>query len=217
MRFFLDTANIKEIRDAVKLGIICGVTTNPSLVSVEGSADYKSVVREIATIVSGPISAEVLTENPAEMVVQARDIATWAPNVVVKIPITPAGLEATSILIREGIKVNNTLCFSLNQALLAAAVGATYVSPFIGRLDDIGEDGMQLVADIVDVYNYYDIPTEVIAASIRHTQHCFMAAKAGAHIATVPFKILMQMINHPLTDIGQARFLADWKRVATKQ
>jgi len=217
MRFFLDTANIKEIRDAAKLGIISGVTTNPSLVSVEGSADYKSVVREIAGIIAGPISAEVLTEKADEMVVQARDIATWAPNAVVKLPITPAGLEAASVLTKEGVKVNMTLCFSLNQALLAAAVGATYVSPFIGRLDDIGEDGMQLVADIVDVYNYYDIPTEVIAASIRHTQHCFMAAKAGAHIATVPFKILMQMINHPLTDIGQARFLADWKRVATKQ
>jgi transaldolase len=214
MRFFLDTANIKEIRDAAKMGIICGVTTNPSLVSVEGKADYKSVVREIAGIVSGPISAEVVTENPAEMVTQARDIATWAPNVVVKIPITPAGLEATSTLVKDGVRVNMTLCFSLNQALLAAAVGATYVSPFIGRLDDIGEDGMQLVADIVDVYNYYDIPTEVIAASIRHTQHCFMAAKAGAQIATVPFKILMQMVNHPLTDAGQARFLADWKKVA---
>ena len=215
MRFFLDTANIKEIRDAARLGIICGVTTNPSLLSVEGTADYKSVVREIAGIVSGPISAEVTLEKPDEMVAQARDIATWAPNVVVKIPITAAGLEATSILIKEGVKVNNTLCFSLNQALLAAAVGATYVSPFIGRLDDIGEDGMQLVADIVDVYNYYDIPTEVIAASIRHTQHCFMAAKAGAQIATVPYKILLQMINHPLTDIGQARFMADWKRVAS--
>ena len=215
MRFFLDTANIKEIKDAARLGIICGVTTNPSLLSVEGTADYKSVVREIAGIVSGPISAEVTLEKPDEMVAQARDIATWAPNVVVKIPITAAGLEATSILSKEGIKVNNTLCFSLNQALLAAAVGAAYVSPFIGRLDDIGEDGMQLVADIVDVYNYYDIKTEVIAASIRHTQHCFMAAKAGAQIATVPYKILLQMINHPLTDIGQARFMADWKRVAS--
>jgi transaldolase len=149
------------------------------------------------------------------MIAQARDMATWAPNVVVKIPITPAGLEATAALVKDQIKVNMTLCFSLNQALLAAAVGAAYVSPFIGRLDDIGEDGMQLVADIVDVYDYYDIPTEVIAASIRHTQHCFMAAKAGAPIATVPFKILMQMINHPLTDAGQARFLADWKKLAT--
>jgi transaldolase len=213
MRFFLDTANIKEIKEAAKMGIICGVTTNPSLVSAEGKADCKSVVCEIAQIISGPISAEVTTENPAEMIKQARDIATWAPNVVVKIPITPAGLEATSTLVKEGIKVNMTLCFSLNQALLAAAVGATYVSPFIGRLDDIGEDGMKLVADIVDVYNYYDIPTEVIAASIRHTQHCFMAAKAGAAIATVPFKILMQMVNHPLTESGQARFLADWKKL----
>jgi transaldolase len=215
MRFFLDTANIKEIKDAAKMGLICGVTTNPSLVSVEGKADYKSVIREIAGIITGPISAEVVTENPVEMIAQARDMATWAPNVVVKIPITPAGLEATAALVKDQIKVNMTLCFSLNQALLAAAVGAAYVSPFIGRLDDIGEDGMQLVADIVDVYDYYDIPTEVIAASIRHTQHCFMAAKAGAPIATVPFKILMQMINHPLTDAGQARFLADWKKLAT--
>ncbi len=214
MRFFLDTANIKEIRDAARLGIISGVTTNPSLVSVEGTGDYKSVVREIAGIVSGPISAEVTSDKAEEMIAQARDIATWAPNVVVKVPITTAGLEATSTLAKEGIKVNMTLCFSLNQALLAAAVGAAYVSPFIGRLDDIGEDGIELVADIVEVYNNYDIATQVIAASIRHTQHCFLAAKAGAQIATVPYKILMQMVNHPLTDIGQARFLADWKRVA---
>lgn len=216
MRFFIDTANIKEIRDAAKLGIVSGVTTNPSLVSVEGSADYKSVVKEICKIIPGPVSAEVVTEQADEMIKQARDITTWAPNVVVKLPITAAGLEAASVVSKEGVKVNMTLCFSLNQALLAAATGAAYVSPFIGRLDDIGEDGMQLVSDIVDVYNYYDIPTQVIAASIRHTQHCFLAAKAGAQIATVPYKILLQMINHPLTDIGQARFMADWKKVAGK-
>jgi len=210
MLFFLDTANIKEIKDAARLGIICGVTTNPSLVSVEGTGDYKSVVREIAGIISGPISAEVTSEKPDEMVSQAREIATWAPNVVVKIPITAAGLEATNTLVKEGVKVNNTLCFSLNQALLAAAVGATYVSPFIGRLDDIGEDGMQLVADIVDVYNYYDIPTQVIAASIRHTQHCFMAAKAGAHISTVPYKILMQMPYHTKTEETIKEFDQAW-------
>jgi transaldolase len=215
MQFFLDSANIKEIKEAARMGIIRGVTTNPTLVSNEGKADYRSVITDIAGVISGPISVEVVTENPAEMIAQAREMAIWAPNVVVKIPLTAAGLSITSTLVKEGIKVNMTLCFSLNQALLAGAVGATYVSPFIGRLDDIGEDGIQLVADIVDVYNNYGIPTQVIAASIRHTQHCFLAAKAGASIATVPYKILLQMVNHPLTEAGQARFLADWKKIAT--
>ncbi|MFH1638916.1 MAG: fructose-6-phosphate aldolase [Chloroflexota bacterium] len=214
MRIFLDTANINQIREAARLGVISGVTTNPSLVSVEGSSDYQAVVREICGIISGPVSAEVLAETAAEMIPQARDISTWAPNVVVKIPITTDGLEATSVLSKEGVRVNMTLCFSLNQALLAAAAGAAYVSPFIGRLDDIGHDGMGLVRDIIEVFQQYHLKTEVIAASIRHTQHCFMAAKAGAHIVTVPYKVLQQMIKHPLTDIGIARFLADWKRVA---
>jgi len=214
MRIFLDTANIKEIKDAARLGIISGVTTNPSLVSVEGASDYKTVVREIRQIVSGPISAEVTVEKAEEMITQAREISSWAPDVAVKIPITADGLQATSTLSKEGVKVNMTLCFSVNQALLAAVAGATYVSPFIGRLDDIGHDGMELIREMVEIFDHYKFKTQVIAASIRHTQHVYFAAKAGAHIATVPYKILMQMINHPLTDAGIARFLADWKKVS---
>lgn len=214
MRIFLDTANIEQIREAVKLGIISGVTTNPSLVSQEGKADYQAAIKEICSIITGPISAEVLAEEVESMIEQARDISTWAPNIVIKIPATATGLEATSILARDGIKVNFTLCFSLNQALLGALAGATYVSPFVGRLDDAGHDGMQVVEDIVKVYDHYKLATQVIAASIRHPLHCVAAAKAGAHIATVPYSVLMQMIRHPLTDIGVTRFLADWQRVS---
>ena len=216
MRIFLDTANIDQIRQAAKLGIIGGVTTNPSLVSKEGTTDYEANIKEICSIIPGPISAEVLVEGVEPMVRQARQIATWAPNVVIKIPATTEGLEVTSALAKENIKVNFTLCFSLNQALLGARAGATYVSPFVGRLDDIGHDGMALVKDIVDVYNKYGLKTEVIAASIRHPQHCVAAAKAGAHIATVPYSVLTQMIHHPLTDIGVSRFLADWQRVSQR-
>ena len=216
MRIFLDTANIDQIRQAAKLGIISGVTTNPSLVSKEGPADYKAVVKEICSIIPGPISVEVLTEEAQAMIEQARDISTWAPNVVIKIPATTDGLGVTSALAKEGIKVNFTLCFSLNQAILGALAGATYVSPFVGRLDDIGHNGMELVRDIVAVFDNYKISTQVIAASLRHPQHCVAAAKAGAHIATVPHKVLMQMIRHPLTDIGVANFLSDWRRVSQK-
>ena len=214
MRIFLDTANIDRIRQAAKLGIISGVTTNPSLVSKEATTDYEAAIKEICTIIPGPISAEVLVEGVEPMIEQARRISTWAPNIVIKIPATTDGLEVTSKLAKEGIKVNFTLCFSLNQALLGALAGATYVSPFVGRLDDAGHDGMQVVKDIVDVFKNYKLDTEVIAASIRHPQHCVAAAKAGAHIATIPYNVLMQMIHHPLTDIGVARFLADWKRVS---
>ncbi|MFC1928147.1 fructose-6-phosphate aldolase [Chloroflexota bacterium] len=214
MRIFLDTANIDQIRQAARLGVISGVTTNPSLVSKEKVADYQATVKEICSIVSGSVSAEVLAEDAQGMTEQARDISTWAPNVAVKIPATIAGIEATSVLSKENIKVNLTLCFSLNQALLGALAGATYVSPFVGRLDDIGHDGMQLVKDIVEVFRYYQLSTEVIAASIRHPQHCVTAAKVGAHIATVPYDVLMQMIRHPLTDIGVSRFLSDWQRAS---
>jgi len=214
MRLFLDTANIDHIRKAAKLGIISGVTTNPSLMSKESPADYESAIREICSIIPGPVSAEVVVVEADAMIDQARTIAAWAPNVVIKIPATAAGLEATSTLARENIKVNFTLCFSLNQALLAAQAGAAYVSPFVGRIDDIGQDGMEVVRDIVEVFEYYELETEVIAASIRHPQHCMEAALAGAHIATVPYKVLMQMIRHPLTDIGIERFLSDWKRMA---
>ena len=214
MRLFLDTANLDEIRKAAKLGIISGVTTNPSLVAREGRSDLPGVIREIASIIDGPISAEVLSQDAEGMVREAREISSWSPNVVVKIPVTEAGIEAISRLSREGIKCNLTLCFSLNQALLGAMAGATYVSPFVGRLDDVGHDGMALVADIVQVFRYYGFSTQVIAASIRHPLHLIAAAKAGAHIATVPYRVLVQMFKHPLTDVGLSRFLEDWRGVA---
>ncbi|MFQ5996966.1 MAG: fructose-6-phosphate aldolase [Dehalococcoidales bacterium] len=214
MRIFLDTANIDQIRQAAKLGIISGVTTNPSLVSKEATADYETVTKTICSIVSGSVSVEVLAEDAEAMIKEARIKASWAPNVTIKIPATAAGLEAISALSKENIEINMTLCFSLNQALLGALAGAAYVSPFVGRLDDIGHDGMQLVKDIVDVFKHYQISTQVIAASIRHPLHCVIAAKAGAHIATVPYNVLMQMINHPLTDVGISRFLADWRKVS---
>jgi len=216
MRIFLDTANIDQIRQAAKLGIISGVTTNPSLVSKEGTADYEAVIKEICSIIPGPISAEVLAENTESMIKEARVKASWAPNVTIKIPATTDGLEVTSALAKENIRVNLTLCFSLNQAILGALAGATYVSPFVGRLDDIGHDGMQIVKDIVDVFRHYQLSTQVIAASIRHPQHVSTAAKMGAHIATIPYNILMQMMRHPLTDIGITRFLSDWQRVSQR-
>ncbi|HEY82547.1 MAG TPA: fructose-6-phosphate aldolase [Dehalococcoidia bacterium] len=217
MRIFLDTANIDQIKQAAKLGIISGVTTNPTLLSKENTADYESVVKTICSIVSGSVSAEVLAEDAEGMIKEGRIKASWAPNVAVKIPATAAGIEATSTLSKENIKVNMTLCFSLNQALLGALAGATYVSAFVGRLDDAGHDGMQLIKDIVEVFAHYQLPTQVIAASIRHPLHCVAAAKAGAHIATVPYSVLMQMINHPLTDVGISRFLADWRRVSSPE
>jgi len=216
MRIFLDTANIEEIREAAKLGVVSGVTTNPSLVAKEERADLKAVIQEISSIIDGPISAEVLSTEPEAMIAEAEELSSWSPNVVVKIPVSAKGLEATSVLSKEGIKVNFTLCFSLNQAILGALAGAKYVSPFVGRLDDVGHDGMQLVAEIVKVFQLYDFSTEVIAASIRHPLHCIAAAKAGAHIATVPYPVLIQMIRHPLTDVGVARFAQDWQRVASR-
>ena len=216
MRIFLDTANMDQIRHAAKLGVVSGVTTNPSLVSKEGAADYEATIKEICSIIPGPISAEVLVEGVEAMINQAREISKWAPNVVIKIPATTEGLEVTSALAKEEIEVNFTLCFSVNQALLGALAGAAYVSPFVGRLDDIGNDGMQLVKDLVDVFWQYELPTQVIAASIRHPQHCVAAAKVGAHIATVPYNVLMQMMQHPLTDIGISRFLSDWRSISEK-
>ena len=215
MRLFLDTANIDHIRHGVRLGVITGVTTNPSLVSKEGKVDYKRLVQEICSVVPGEVSTEVLSQDVSGMVAEARRIATWAENVVIKIPASLEGVEATHQLAKQNIKVNFTQCFSVNQALLAAAAGATYVSPFVGRLDDIGENGMRLVRDIVEVFKKYpdSIKTQVIAASIRHPQHCVEAADAGAQIATVPYQVLMQMIKHPLTDIGISRFLEDWREV----
>ena len=195
------------------MGVVSGVTTNPSLVSREGKVDYRKLVEEICAIVPGPVSTEVLGRDVKTMVAEARDIARWADNVVVKIPASLEGVEATAVLAKENVKVNFTLCFTLNQAILAAEAGARFISPFVGRLDDIGEDGMMVVADIVEYLDHYQLSTQVIAASIRHPQHCLMAAKAGAHIATVPYEVLLQMVRHPLTDIGIQRFRDDWKKV----
>ena len=215
MEIFLDTANLDEIHQALRLGVISGVTTNPSLAAKEGIgdlADYREAIQEIARLVDGPISAEVLAADYEGMVVEAREIAAWAPNVVAKIPSTVEGFEAMSTLSQEGIRINQTLCFSVNQAILGARAGATFVSPFVGRLDDAGHDGMQVVADIVEIFNRYQISTKVLAASIRHPMHCVAAAQAGAHVATIPLKVLIQMAHHPLTDAGMARFSEDWKR-----
>ena len=213
MRIFLDTANIEHIRKAAKLGVISGVTTNPTLIAKEGSSDLKSVIAEICSIVDGPISAEVLSLDAEGMIKEARPLASLHRNVTIKIPVSAAGYEAISVLSKENIKTNLTLCFSANQALLGALAGATFVSPFVGRLDDIGHDGMELVSDIVEIYQKHNLKTQVIAASIRHPLHVIAAAKAGAHIATVPYDILMKMIQHPLTDSGIARFMEDWKKV----
>jgi len=213
MRLFLDTANIEHIRHGVRLGVISGVTTNPSLISREGKVDYQKLVKEICSVVPGPVSTEVLSQDASGMIDEAREVARWADNIVVKIPANLEGVEATSVLSKEGVKVNFTLCFSLNQTLLGVAAGASFVSPFVGRLDDIGEDGMKVVEDIVEFLRFYQLPTQVIAASIRHPQHCMVAAEVGAHIATVPYKVLLQMIQHPLTDIGVKRFMDDWSKV----
>jgi len=217
LTLFLDTANIQEIRDGARLGVISGVTTNPSLASAEGIGNaegYKSVVREISEIVDGPISVEVISLDAQGMIDEGRDIAGWIPDPWVKIPSTIDGFEAISVLSKEGIKINQTLCFSVNQAILGAQAGSTAVSPFIGRLDDIGLEGIDLIKDIVEVYEQHQIETKVLAASIRHTLHCTLAAQAGAHIATIPYKILTQMIDHPLTTAGVARLKADWEKIA---
>jgi transaldolase len=217
MQIFLDTANIDQIRQAAKLGIVSGVTTNPTLLSKEATSDHEKVTRTICSIISGPVSVEVLAEDAKSMIAEARLKASWAPNVNIKIPITADGLQATSALAKEKIKVNMTLCFSVNQALLGALAGATYVSVFVGRLDDAGHDGMQIVKDVVAVFkNYPELTTRVIAASLRHPLHCVEAAMAGAHIATVPYSVLMQMIQHPLTEVGIKRFLADWRNASQK-
>jgi transaldolase len=216
MQIFLDTANIENIRAVNQLGIISGVTTNPSLLAKETTPDYEAVTRKICAIISGPVSVEVLSETTDEMIKEARIKAKWAPNVNIKIPITPDGLKATSILSKDGIKVNMTLCFSANQALLGALAGATYVSIFVGRLDDAGQDGMQVVEDTMEILENYPLETQVIAASIRNPMHVTYAAMAGVHVATVPYAVLMQMIHHPLTDAGIKRFLDDWKSVSKK-
>ncbi len=212
MKFFIDTANLDEIREAAELGLIDGVTTNPSLVAKEGDIDFKERIAEICKLVDGDVSAEVTALDTAGMLSEGRDLAKIAENVVVKCPLTWDGLKATKTLHSEGIKVNVTLCFSATQAILAAKAGATYISPFIGRLDDISENGMQLIYDIVQIYGNYGYATQVLAASIRHPMHIVDSALAGADVATVPFKVLKQIVKHPLTDKGLDAFLDDWKK-----
>ena len=215
MKLFIDTANVDQIREANELGVICGVTTNPSLIAKEGS-DLVEVVKEITTIVDGPISAEVISLEHEGMVKEARELVKIHENIVIKIPMTLEGLKAVKILSSEGIKTNVTLIFSAAQALLAARAGATYVSPFIGRVDDIGCDGMALIEEIVDIFNVQGIETEIIAASIRNPLHVTHAARLGCDIATVPYNVIEQMTKHPLTDIGIERFLKDWEGVPKK-
>ncbi|HBI6309673.1 TPA: fructose-6-phosphate aldolase [Listeria monocytogenes] len=210
MRFFIDTANVEEIKKANRMGFISGVTTNPSLVAKEGR-DFNEVIQEITSIVDGPISGEVVSLEADEMIAEGRVIAKIHPNMVVKIPMTGEGLAAVKVLTEEGIKTNVTLVFSATQALLAARAGATYVSPFLGRLDDIGDDGLVLIRDIADIFEIHGIPTEIISASVRHPIHVIECAKAGADIATVPFKVFEQMLKHPLTDSWIDKFLADWE------
>ncbi len=244
MEIYLDTANIEEIREAVKMGVISGVTTNPSLMMRAGRGDYRQVAQEICYLVQGPVSAEVVSTEAAKMVEEATRIAQWSPHVVIKVPVTADGLEAISTLgetevdpddicqecnwldvcpldrdsarelaLMQGIGTNATLVFSSNQALLAARAGATFVSPFVGRLDDIGHDGMAVVAEAAEIFFSYGLDTRIIAASIRHPLHVPQAALAGADIATVPYSVLQKMVHHPLTDVGVERFLADWGKV----
>ncbi|HBE10433.1 MAG TPA: fructose-6-phosphate aldolase [Lachnospiraceae bacterium] len=214
MKLFIDTANVEDIRKANDMGVICGVTTNPSLIAKEGR-DFKEVIKEITSIVDGPISGEVkaTTEKAEDMIEEGRAIAAIHPNMVVKIPMTVEGLKAVKVLSKEGIKTNVTLIFSANQALLAARAGAAYVSPFLGRLDDISSPGIELIEDIVQIFGNYDIDTEIIAASIRNTVHVTECALAGADIATVPYKVIEQMTKHPLTDQGIEKFKKDYLAV----
>ena len=215
MKFFLDTANVDQIREANEMGVISGVTTNPSLIAKEGR-DFNEVIKEITSIVDGPISGEVISEDAKGMIEEGRKIAAIHKNMIVKIPMTAEGLKAVKVLSKEGVKTNVTLVFSANQALLAANAGATYVSPFLGRVDDISMDGMEIIRTIAEIFDIHGIGTKIIAASVRHPLHVIEAARAGADIATIPYKILMQMIKHPLTDQGLERFKADWNATFKK-
>ncbi len=212
MKFFIDTANVNEIREAQSLGILDGVTTNPSLIAKENKP-FKETILEICKIVDGPVSVEVTALDAGGMCTQAREFAAWHKNVVIKLPTTREGVKACKCLSGDGIRVNMTLCFSPTQALIVAKAGATYVSPFVGRLDDISEFGTELIRQIVTIYKNYDFKTQVLAASIRHPLHVVESALVGAHVATIPWKVLDQMFNHPLTDKGLAAFLKDWEKV----
>ncbi len=216
MKFFIDTANIAEIKEAVSLGLIDGVTTNPSLVSKE-NREFKELIKEICAIVDGPISAEVISLEANGMTKEARELSTIHENIVVKIPMTPEGLKAVKTLSQENIKTNVTLIFSPSQALLAAKAGAAYVSPFVGRLDDVSYAGMELIGQIRTIFDNYGYTTEIIVASIRHPVHVVDAAMIGADVATIPFKVLLQLAHHPLTDIGIRKFMEDWQKVPEKK
>lgn len=216
MKIFLDTAEVEEIRTVARWGMLDGVTTNPTLFSKAGGGSYESILSEICTITKGPVSAEVVAEDLDGMLAQARSFAKLAPNIVVKIPMSETGLEAIARLKAEGIPTNCTLVFSTNQGLLAAKAGAVLISPFVGRLDDINQDGMTVVRELVEIFAIHDIKSEVLAASIRHPLHATLAALAGCHIATVPFKVLQQMVHHPLTASGIKQFRADWDKAQTK-
>jgi transaldolase len=211
MEFFLDTADIKEIETGLEWGLVDGITTNPSLIAKQGKS-YLKTVQEIAKLVPGPVSGEVLATEFDEIMSQGHRLADLAENVVVKVPLIPAGLRAVAKLLEDGIRCNVTLCFSSAQALLAAKAGAMFISPFVGRLDDVGEDGMELIDEIVSIYQNYDFDTKVLVASIRHPIHIVQSAQLGADVATMPFKVLEQLFKHPLTDLGLERFLADWKK-----
>ncbi len=216
MKFFLDTANLDEIRQAASMGILDGVTTNPSLVAKEKGVKFKEMIVTICEVVNGPVSAEVVSTDYDGMLKEARDLASLHPHVHVKIPMTREGLKAVKTLSDEGIKVNVTLCFSPSQALMAAKAGATFVSPFVGRVDDISGEGMNIIADIRQIFDNYGFETEILAASLRHPMHVVEAARIGADIATMPYKVFDQLFNHPLTDIGLKRFLDDWEKVKDK-
>jgi transaldolase len=216
MKFFLDTASLNEIREGVELGMCDGVTTNPSLIAKEGGVDFKQHIAAICEIAKGPVSAEVTSQDLDGMIREGLEYSKIAPNVVIKCPLTRDGLKATRHLSDEGIRVNVTLCFSAAQAILAAKAGASFISPFLGRLDDIGENGLDLLANIIEIYENYSWKTEVLAASLRHPIHVIEAARMGADIATVPFKVIDQLFNHPLTEKGQAQFLADWAKSGRK-
>jgi len=212
MKFFIDTANIEEIKEAASFGMVDGVTTNPSLVAKEGK-DFKQLLNEIVEVVDGPISAEVVSTDYAGMMKEARELAAIHKNIVVKIPLIKEGLKAVKSLTEEGIKTNVTLCFSPSQALMAAKAGATYISPFVGRLDDISHDGMQLIEQIIQIYDNYGFETEVLVASVRHPMHVVQAAMMGADVATIPFGVIDKLFNHPLTNKGLDKFLSDWKKL----
>ncbi len=215
MKFFIDTASIQEIRETTALGILDGVTTNPSLVAKEGRG-FHQVLREIASLVNGPISAEVTAVDREGMLAQGRELARVSPNIVVKVPLTKEGLQACRTLRSEGTGVNVTLCFSASQALLAAKCDATFISPFIGRLDDVSQEGMELIRQIRAIYDNYGFTTQILAASIRHPMHVVDAALAGADVGTMPYKVMMQLYEHPLTELGLKRFLADWEKLVAK-